>query len=119
MSFEYDYSDDTTMTLIYETTQADDQRLRAARQFCKQDTFYGCSPFESGNDAVWSPGSYGHWVPYLQYQNTALNYTIYENNPSADLRSVNLDFEPTHEATLQNTVFEINSALSDLSLIHI
>ena len=61
MSFEYDYSDDTTMTLIYETTQADDQRLRAARQFCKQDKFYGCSPFESGNDAVWSPGSYGHW----------------------------------------------------------
>ena len=33
MSFEYDYSDDTTMTLIYETTQADDNRLRAARQF--------------------------------------------------------------------------------------
>ena len=113
MSFEFDYSDDTTMTLIYETTAADDNRLRAARQFCKQDTFYGCSPFESGNDAVWSPGSYGHWVPYLQFQNTALNYTIYENNPSSDLRSVNLDFEPTHEATLQNSVFEIDSALSD------
>ena len=47
MSFEFDYSDDTTMTLIYETTAADDNRLRAARQFCKQDTFYGCSPFES------------------------------------------------------------------------
>ena len=113
MSFEFDYSDDTTMTLIYETTKADDNRLRAARQFCKQDKFYGCSPFENGNDAVWSPGSYGHWVPYLQYQNTSLDYTIYENNPSSDLRSVNLDFEPTHEAVLQNTVFEINSALSD------
>ncbi len=113
VSFEYDYSDDTTMTLIYETTQADDQRLRAARQFCKQDTFYGCSPFENGNDAVWSPGSYGHWVPYIQYQNTALNYTIYENNPSADLRSVNLDFEPTHTAELQNTLFEIDTALTD------
>lgn len=113
MSFEFDYSDDTTMTLVYETTKADDNRLRAARQFCKQDKFYGCSPFENGNDAVWSPGSYGHWVPYLQYQNTSLDYTIYENNPSSDLRSVNLDFEPTHEAVLQNTVFEINSALSD------
>ncbi len=44
-------------------------------------------------DAVWSPGSYGHWVPYLQYQNTSLDYTIYENNPSSDLRSVDLDFD--------------------------
>ncbi len=49
MSFEWDYSDDTTMTLVYETTKADDNRLRAARQFCKQDKFYGCSPFENGN----------------------------------------------------------------------
>ena len=49
MSFEWDYSDDTTISLIYENTQADDNRLRAARQFCKQDKFYGCSPFENGH----------------------------------------------------------------------
>ena len=112
-TFEWDYSDDTVMTLIYETTKADDQRMRAARQFCKQDTFYGCSPFENGMDAVWSPGSYGHWVPYLQYQNTSLDYTVYRNNPSSDIRSVDIDFTPSHETTLQNTVFEIDSAISD------
>ena len=112
-SFEWDYSDDTTISLIYENTTADDNRLRAARQFCKQDTFFGCSPLENGMDAVWSPGSYGHWVPYLQGQNTGLDYTIYRNNPSSDIRSVDLDFTPTHSTTLQNTVFEIDSALSD------
>ena len=43
-SFEWDYSDDTLVSLIYEQTQADDSRLRANRQFCKADTFFGCSP---------------------------------------------------------------------------
>ena len=112
-SFEWDYSDDTVISLIYETTEADDNRLRAARQYCKQDKFYGCSPFENGMEAVWSPGSYGHWVPYLQYQNTSLDYTVYRNNPNSDIRSVDLDSTPTHTTTLQNTVFEIDSALSD------
>jgi len=113
MSLEWDYSDDTTISLIYENTQADDNRMRAARQYCKQDKFYGCSPFENGQEAVWSPGSYGHWVPYLQFQNASLDYTIYRNNPSTDIRSVDLDSTPTHETVLQNSVFEIDSALSD------
>jgi outer membrane receptor protein involved in Fe transport len=64
-------------------------------------------------EAVWSPGSYGHWVPYLQFQNASLDYTIYRNNPSTDIRSVDLDSTPTHETVLQNSVFEIDSALSD------
>ena len=113
MSLEWDYSDNTTISLIYENTQADDNRMRAARQYCKQDKFYGCSPFENGMEAVWSPGSYGHWVPYLQFQNASLDYTIYRNNPSTDIRSVDLDSTPTHETVLQNSVFEIDSALSD------
>ena len=112
-SFEWDYSDNTVISLIYENTDADDKRLRAARQYCKQDKFYGCSPFENGMDAVWSPGSYGHWVPFLQFQNSSLDYTVYRNNPSSDIRSVDLDSTPSHTATLQNTVFEIDSALSD------
>ena len=112
-SFEWDYSDNTVVSLIYENTNADDKRLRAARQFCKQDKFYGCSPFENGMEAVWSPGSYGHWVPFLQFQNSSLDYTVYRNNPSSDIRSVDLDSTPSHTATLQNTVFEIDSALSD------
>jgi outer membrane receptor protein involved in Fe transport len=112
-SFEWDYSDDTVISLIYETTQADDNRLRAARQYCKQDKFYGCSPFENGMEAVWSPGSYGHWVPYLQYQYPGLDFTAYRNNPNSDIRSVDLDSTPTHTTVLQNTVFEIDTALSD------
>ena len=112
-SFEWDYSDNTTISLIYENTTADDNRLRAARMFCKQDKFFGCSPLENGMDAMWSPGSYGHWVPYLQGQNTGLDYTIYRNNPSSDIRTVDLDYTPSHSTTLQNTVFEINSAISD------
>ncbi|MDB9701056.1 TonB-dependent receptor [Gammaproteobacteria bacterium] len=112
-SFEYDYSDDTVMTLIYEQTKTDDNRLRAARQFCKADTFFGCSPLERGMDAIESPGSYGHWVPYLQFQNPDLATGIYRNNPSDSIRTVDLDFTPEHTAKLQNTLFEIDSALSD------
>ncbi|MDC1475132.1 TonB-dependent receptor [Gammaproteobacteria bacterium] len=112
-SFEYDYSDDTVMTLIYEQTKTDDNRLRAARQFCKADTFFGCSPLERGMDAIESPGSYGHWVPYLQFQNPDLATGIYRNNPSDSIRTVDLDFAPEHTAKLQSTLFEIDSALSD------
>ena len=81
MSFEWDYSDNTVISLIYENTKADDNRLRAARQYCKQDKFFGCSPLENGMDAIYSPGSYGHWVPYLQFQNLDLSTNIYRNNP--------------------------------------
>lgn len=112
-SFEWDYSDNTTVSLIYENSTADDNRLRAARMFCKQDKFFGCSPLENGMDAMWSPGSYGHWVPYLQLQNSDLNTTIYRANPNKDIRSVDLDFTPSHSSVLQNTVFEVDSAISD------
>tara|TARA_E500000178_G_scaffold64162_1_gene61191 strand:+ start:143 stop:3022 length:2880 start_codon:yes stop_codon:yes gene_type:complete len=113
LSLEYDFSDTTTISFIYENQQADDNRLRRARQFCKQDTFYGCSPFESGMDAVWSPGSYGHWIPYFQFQNTSLDYTIYRNNPSSDLRTVDTDFNPFHTSTLENAMLEIDTELTD------
>ena len=112
-SFEWDYSDDTLITLIYEQTKADDQRLRAARQFCKADAFFGCSPLERGMDAIQSPGSYGHWVPYLQFQNPDLSTSIYRNNPSQSIRTVDLDHKPEHTSKNESTLFEIDSALSD------
>ena len=112
-SFEYDYSEDTVISLIYEQTTADDSRLRANRQFCKADPLFGCSPLERGMDAIQSPGSYGHWVPYLQFQNPDLSTSIYRNNPSQSIRSVDLDHKPEHNAKLESTLFEIDSALSD------
>jgi len=112
-SFEWDVSDDTLISLIYENNKADDTRLRAARQYCKASTFWGCEPYGRGMDAVASPGSYGHWIPYLQSQNPDLATGIYRNNPNTSIRSVDLDHKPEHTSTLQNTVFEIDSALSD------
>ena len=112
-SFEWDYSDDTLITLIYEQTKADDQRLRAARQFCKADPLFGCSPLERGMDAIHSPGSYGHWVPFLQFQYPDLSTSVYRNNPSQSIRTVDLDHKPEHNAKQESTLFEIDSALSD------
>ena len=112
-SFEWDYSDDTVITLIYEQTKADDQRLRAARQFCKADTFFGCSPLERGMDAISSSGGYGHWVNFLQFQLPDLSTTINRNNPSQSIRTVDLDHKPEHNAKQESTLFEIDSALSD------
>ena len=87
--------------------------MRAARQFCKQDTFFGCSPFENGMDAVWSPGSYWPLGSITSCSKHWFRLYIYRNNPSTDIRTVDLDFTPTHQHTLQNTVFEIDTALSD------
>ena len=112
-SFEWDYSDDTQISLIYETTTADDNRLRAARQFCKQDDFFGCSPFETGLESTYSPGGYFHWINYFMYTYTSLDFNISRNNPSSDVRTVDLDFTPTHDTTLQNTLFEIDSQITD------
>ena len=112
-TLEWDVSDETLFTLVHENVNANDNRLRAARQFCKQDEFFGCSPFETGMDAVFSAGSYGHWVPYLQFQNPDLQSTVYRNNPSSDIRTVDLDYTPIHSAEYQNTLLEIQTQLSD------
>ena len=111
-SFEWDYSDDTQITLVYETTTADDNRLRASRQFCKQDTFFGCDPIETGLDSTHSSGGYFHWINYFMYNYTNLTDSYNRNNPSSDMRSVDLDFTPKHETKLQNTLFEIDTALN-------
>ena len=65
-------------------------------------------------DAVFSAGSYGHWVPYLQFQNSDLQSTVYRNNPSSDIRTVDLDYTPIHPLhEYQNTLLEIQTQLSD------
>ena len=112
-SFEWDYSDDTTVSLIYENTTADDNRLRAARQFCKQDSFFGCSPFETGLDAPHSTGSYFHWINYFMFTYTDLETSYNRNNPSSDVRTVDLDFTPKHETMLESTLLEIDHQLTD------
>ena len=112
-SFEWDYSDDTTVSLIYENTTADDNRLRAARQFCKQDSFFGCSPFETGLDAPHSSGSYFHWINYFMFTYTDLETSYNRNNPSSDVRTVDLDFTPKHETMLESTLLEIDHQLTD------
>ena len=112
-SFEWDYSDDTTVSLIYENTTADDNRLRAARQFCKQDSFFGCSPFETGLDSVHSTGSYFHWINYFMFTYTDLANSYNRNNPSSDVRTVDLDFTPKHETMLESTLLEIDHQLTD------
>ena len=112
-SFEWDYSDDTTVSLIYENTTADDNRLRAARQFCKQDDFFGCSPFETGLDSVHSTGSYFHWINYFMFTYTDLANSYNRDNPSSDVRTVDLDFTPKHETMLESTLLEIDHQLTD------
>ena len=73
LTMEFDYSDDTLMRFTYEHTNADDNRLRAARQYCKAHPILGCSALEDGMDPVFSAGGYGHWVAYLQLQQTVKN----------------------------------------------
>ena len=64
-------------------------------------------------ESTYSPGSYFHWINYFMYTYTSLDFTYSRNNPSNDIRSVDLDFKPTHATTLQNTLFEIDTMLTD------
>ena len=113
LTFEYDYSDDTLVRVTYEHTNADDNRLRAARQYCKSHPILGCSALETGMDAVFSAGGYGHWLSYAMQQQTGLNYTDARNNPSSSIRSVDLDYTPWHTATNTNFAIQIESKLTD------
>ena len=112
-SFEWDYSDDTTVSLVYEQTTADDNRIRAARQFCKQDSFFGCSPLETGLDSVHSTGSYFHWINYFMFTYTDLANSYNRDNPSKDVRTVDLDFTPKHDTKLESTLLAIDHQLTD------
>ena len=112
-TIEYDFSEDTLMRFTYEHTKADDSRLRAARQYCKSHPILGCSALETGMDAVFSAGGYGHWLSYFMQQQTGLDYTDARNNPSSDIRSVDLDYTPWHIATNTSAVFEIETKLTE------
>jgi outer membrane receptor protein involved in Fe transport len=113
LTMEFDYSDDTLMRLTYEHTNADDHRLRAARQYCKSHPVLGCSALEDGMDPVFSAGAYGHWVMYLQTQAGSLGYTDARANPNKSIRSVDLDYTPWHKATNTQALFEIEHQLTD------
>lgn len=113
LTMEFDYSDDTLMRLTYEHTNADDNRLRAARQYCKSHPILGCSALEDGMDPVFSAGAYGHWVMYLQTQAGSLGYTDARANPNKSIRSVDLDYTPWHKATNTQALFEIEHQLTD------
>jgi outer membrane receptor protein involved in Fe transport len=113
LTMEFDYSDDTLMRFTYEHTNADDNRLRAARQYCKSHPVLGCSALDTGMEPVFSAGAYGHWVMYLQQQATSLDYTDARVNPSDDIRSVDLDYTPWHTATNTQALFEIEHQLTD------
>ena len=113
LTMEFDYSDDTLMRFTYEHTNADDNRLRAARQFCKSHPILGCSALEDGMDPVFSAGAYGHWVAYVQLQATGLDYTDARVNPNSSIRSVDLDYTPWHTATNTQALFELEHQLTN------
>ncbi|MEK9650073.1 MAG: TonB-dependent receptor [Gammaproteobacteria bacterium] len=113
LTLEFDYDEDTLMRLTYEHTNADDNRLRAARQYCKAHPVLGCSGIEDGMDAVFSAGGYGHWLAYFMLQQSGLGYSDARNNPSKSIRSVDLDYTPWHTATNTQALFEIEHQLTD------
>ena len=83
------------------------------RDSCKAHPILGCSALEDGMDPVFSAGGYGHWVAYLQLQQTGLDYTDARVNPNNSIRSVDLDYTPWHTATNTQALFEIEHQLTD------
>ena len=61
LSVDYDFSDRTQIQLTYSQQESDDNRFQEEVSFCRQDPFYGCSPYFRGGMNVASD-TRGHFA---------------------------------------------------------
>ena len=125
-SMDWDLSDTTQLKLTYSQQASDDNRPQEEVSFCKQDQFYGCSPFERGTPST-AADTRGHIAGVFgffaaldpgttqnRYEPTLLDITTNLNkggNP--DFYNLTVDREPTHEQDISVANLELNHDLND------
>ena len=120
LSVDYDFSDRTQIQLTYSQQESDDNRFQEEVSFCRQDPFYGCSPYFRGGMNVASDtrghfaGAFG-MLAHLwtgEVQNGFAGQTA-----STDFTKISLNREPKHFQKQSVANLQINHDLTDNLLL--
>jgi len=120
LSVDYDLSDKTKIQFTYSDQESDDNRYQEEVSYCKQDPFYGCSPYERGglNVAADTRGHFAGAFAFLAHLNTGQVANGFAGQTaSTDFTKVSMNREPTHFQKQTVANLQINHDLTDELLL--
>tara|TARA_B100000780_G_scaffold177005_1_gene124093 strand:+ start:1152 stop:3872 length:2721 start_codon:yes stop_codon:yes gene_type:complete len=112
LSLDWDISDQTQLKLTYSEQSSDDNRPQEEVSYCKQDMFYGCSPYVKGdiNTSADTRGTVtGLFGFFALFDNGGTVPNRYGSSLSQGFETLYLDREPVHEQDM---------SIANLELIH-
>ena len=120
LSVDYDFSDRTQIQLTYSQQESDDNRFQEEVSFCRQDPFYGCSPYFRGGMNVASD-TRGHFAGAFGMLAHLWTDTVQNGfagqTPSTDFTKISLNREPKHYQKQSVANLQINHDLTDNLLL--
>ena len=120
LSVDYDFSDRTQIQLTYSQQESDDNRFQEEVSFCRQDPFYGCSPYFRGGMNVASD-TRGHFAGAFGMLAHLWTDTVQNGfagqTPSTDFTKISLNREPKHFQKQSVANLQINHDLTDNLLL--
>lgn len=121
---EWRISDQTTVWMLYEHTDEDDDRVRITNQVCKTNPVptTGCLPDEFGLEPIHpSSTSWGIMAGFngliplgARDETTGLNFDF--ARPKLSLREQHTDLEPEYRLTNKTGLFGLNHNVADLEI---
>ena len=116
LSIDWDINDLTELRFTYSGQKSDDNRPQEEISYCKQDPFFGCSPWERGtpNTAADSRGIGAGLFSFIAalYPGTITN-DYGATPPALDLGELRVNREPTHKQDIEFSNLELVRELSD------
>jgi outer membrane receptor protein involved in Fe transport len=116
LSVDWDINDVTQLKFTYSGQKSDDNRPQEEASYCKQDQFFGCSPWERGtlNTSADSRGIGGGLFNFIAalYPGTILN-SYAASPPSFEFGQLSVDREPTHLQKFEFSNLELVRELND------
>jgi len=116
LSIDWDINDTTELRFTYSGQKSDDNRPQEEVSFCKQDQFFGCSPWERGtpNTAADSRGIGAGLFSFIAalYPGTITN-DYGATPPALELGELSVNREPTHLQKIEFSNLELVKELSD------
>ena len=120
LSVDYDFSDRTQIQLTYSQQESDDNRFQEEVSFCRQDPFYGCSPYFRGGMNVASD-TRGHFAGAFGMLAHLWTDTVQNGfagqTASTDFTKISLNREPKHFQKQSVANLQINHDLTDNLLL--
>jgi len=121
-SFDWDLGDTTTLKLTTEHFEGDDNRNNIGTAVCQSDPFFGCNPLVVGQPNT-TPDSRGSTAALFNLiaalDNTADRNSYADSTFPDSFRRANLNRDPVHQQTSQQSSLELNHQLSDELLLNV